>query len=673
MSFKLAISLALEQTYSNSSVFYAARNPTNLASRYSQKVMSLLKRSKKPSSFSKLGGKTRVKIEQVLVALLKLIHRHGQKKRLSDSDMTVLENNFNCSAQTAIPNCSVLDFYFRSIDGTCNNFFFPLRGAAGSPLVRLLPANYEDGISAPLGLQQLLDGRSFRPPWPSARYVSWKIVKNLPETTSLGITHMVMQWGQFIDHDLDISPLFEEETCDCSPNLMCIPIEVDPDDNVFGMKSSNNANCLTFSRSVPVCTTFSKKHVPRNQVNDLTSYLDASQIYGSSKEIADELRLFKGGLLKQGGRLESLKGNLPVLDTPRHTGIPFFVAGDSRVNEQVGLTIMHTVWLREHNRITRQLMAINPCWNDERLYQETRKIVGAMVQIITFKEFLPVLFGPYLSMYVSEYHGYNTFIDAAIPNSFSTAAFRFGHSLIRDRLDRLDRNYHRLSIGPLPLQRAFNNPSSYFESFGTDPILRGLITSQPNAVDEFMNTVLTSQLFLEEGDDLGMDLASLNIQRGRDHGLPTYRQLEKFCSRLHPQIKASFMQNDTEEILRTVYGEDGFRRGIDLWVGGLLEKRLPGAHLGPTFACILGITFSRLRDGDRFWYQNSYIFTLQRRLELQKTSLAKVVCTNADDISKIQHSVLLGGQPKLECSSIPSPNLERWKDSRCSNQNQYYG
>ena len=74
-------------------------------------------------------------------------------------------------------------------------------------------------------------------------------------------------------------------------------------------------------------------------------------------------------------------------------GAPFFVAGDVRANEHVAPTIMHTIWLREHNRIVRELAEINPCWDDERLYQEGRKIVEAIMQVITYKEFLPVLLG----------------------------------------------------------------------------------------------------------------------------------------------------------------------------------------------------------------------------------------------------------------------------------------
>ena len=667
LSLKLAIFLALEQNNYDYSVFHTVKTPSSHASKYSQHVIQLFHRFKKPSSKSRIGGVSRLQIERLLLLISQLVGRHIS---ISDKDMAILETNSECSSQTT-PTCSMLDLHYRTADGTCNNFFFPLNGAAGSPLARLLPANYEDGISAPVGQQQLLEGKSFRPTWPSARYVSSRVIQSMPVRNTTGTTHMVMQWGQFVDHDLDISPVFDQNECGCNPTLTCIPIEVSPSDPVFGKNSSNNASCLTFARSVPSCSSQASSHMPRNQVNDLTSYIDASNVYGSSKKLADELRLFKGGLLKQGGRLETLKGNLPIEETPGRNEVPFFVAGDVRVNEQVGLTIMHTIWMREHNRIARELMIINPCWNDERLYQETRKIIGAVQQVITFKEFLPILFGPHLRTYLSRYRGYNPFVDVTIPNSFSTAAYRFGHSLVRDRFDRLDRDYRRLDIGPLPLRQAFFNPISYFQSFGTDPILRGLAVIRSNAVDEFLNKVLTSQLFAEEGNDLGMDLASLNIQRGRDHGLPTYRQWEKICSKVYPRVRASFSHEDTRQILKETYGPQGFLRGIDLWVGGLAENTLPRAQLGPTFACIIGITFSRLRDGDRFWYQNPYVFTSWQRRELQKATLAKVVCTNGDDIPTIQRSVFEEG-PKVKCSSIREINLWKWIDRRCYAGHAYY-
>ena len=134
---------------------------------------------------------------------------------------------------------------------------------------------------------------------------------------------------------------------------------------------------------------------PRQQINEITSYLDASMVYGSDAGRATTLRT------PSGGQLKTSAGNLMPLNTfglPNGTGGPFdpaqfYVAGDVRVNEQVGLTAVHTLFLREHNRLADQIAAANPGWGDEQIYQRARKLVGAEVQVITYKEFLPASVG----------------------------------------------------------------------------------------------------------------------------------------------------------------------------------------------------------------------------------------------------------------------------------------
>lgn len=565
-------------------------------------------------------------------------------------------------------NCRNIPFFesIRTADGTCNNLEKPTQGSSFTGFQQLLPAHYEDGLMQLHGFRQskltdnmFRDG-PFTPPYPSARLISSTVVRDRMGNDSQ-LTHLVMQWGQFLDHDLDlvveISP--EEAQCNivnCTCTETCAPIRVPNDDEAFGEDEPRAGACLPFVRSVPVCET--DDFQARNPINELTHYIDGSMIYGSTPERASFLREFKGGKLKVGMNFPSVGGkpSLPEIsaippcfpEDPREATLPpperccpegrtsCFIAGDVRVNEQVSLTVMHTIWVREHNRIAAELAKINPQWDDERIYQESRKIVFAQVQQITFEEFLLALFGKtFFDTLIGPYPGYQPDRDASVPNSFATAAFRFGHSLIQDAFERVGPNYLPNDQGPLPLRDAFMNPQAYFDSQGTDPILRGWITQPARVIDEFLNSVLTTQLF-EREEGQGMDLASLNIQRGRDHGLPPYPAWKKFCQNRFksdlPEELFTFSNELTKIRFLQTYGA---LDTVDLWVGGLAEEPIPGGVIGPTFACIFAITFSDLRNGDRFWYEND-IFTPEQLDQIKQTSLARVLCDNGDRISTVQ-------------------------------------
>eukprot|EP01114_Cavostelium_apophysatum_P003725 TRINITY_DN13859_c0_g1_i1.p1 TRINITY_DN13859_c0_g1~~TRINITY_DN13859_c0_g1_i1.p1 ORF type:complete len:138 (+),score=26.04 TRINITY_DN13859_c0_g1_i1:443-856(+) len=121
---------------------------------------------------------------------------------------------------------------------------------------------------------------------------------------------------------------------------------------------------------------------PREQVNSATSFLDASTIYGSDLERCNMLRSFAGG------RMKTSEGNLP----PRGENGESFLVGDARGSENPGLTVLHVLFLREHNRVADELAMSHPDWSDEILFQEARKRVIAVVQVITTKEYMPSIF-----------------------------------------------------------------------------------------------------------------------------------------------------------------------------------------------------------------------------------------------------------------------------------------
>ena len=630
-----------------------------------------------------------------------LFHKPGSM--LKKEEIARMKTESGCTGRKK-PMCFTPTFQrFRTIDSTCNNLMNPLLGATDTPLVRLIPSQYEDGISSLRGGLQNRKGEFFKAgpfsqPNPSARLVSQTVIRNVNEDEAL--THIAMQWGQFLDHDTSLTPE-QEDKCnrrveECEFTNICEPIRVPDRDPIFGVGTDNNGQCMAFSRSMAACVDEDEPLVngifrPREQINVLTSFIDGSMVYGSDEELARKLRSFEGGLLREGENFPGNKPSLPRVseeenrreqregqepreeqeeeeeeeEPPRFVGCPnygklgCFLAGDFRVNEHLALTVMHTIWFREHNRIARELAVINPHWSDERLYQEARRIVGALIQKITYVDYLhPILGDDVYDMVLDKMSNYDPRINPGINNAFSTAAYRYGHTLIRSSFKRLGSNYLPIGAGPLDLLTAFFDPDQFKESFGTDPILRGLVTENSSRVDEFMNSVLTNHLF---GNNL--DLASLNIQRGRDHGLPPYITWQRYCHTVFPNLTLPSFDN-TLTLVRflEIYGS---LDTVDLWIGGLAEERLPGSLLGPTFACLFGITFANLRDGDRLFYTNPGVFESKQLEQIQQDTLSRVICDNSDNIHDIQENAFLTGKPRVPCSTLPRIDLSLWKEDLC--------
>lgn len=604
---------------------------------------------------------------------------------LSPAQLESIANLSGCLSHRHHVRCSEMCFHsrYRTIDGTCNNLEHSMWGASETSFYRLLQPEYENGFNTPIGWSQtgLYHGINK----PSARLVSTRIVSTDVITPDDDYSHMLMQWGQFLDHDLDLAPptissesFVDGEDCSqsCDYNAPCFPIEIPVDDpRIISQR------CMEFTRSSPICGSGSTSLLfdsvmPREQINVLTSYIDASQIYGSGKDEATHLRNLTDsqGRLRHGPFSEFGKPLLPFNeDWPidcrrdvRESNVGCFLAGDTRVNEQLGLTTMHTIWFREHNRIAQELHSLNPQWESEKLYQETRKIVGAQMQHITYQHWLPKVFGETGMEMLGTYTGYNPNVDSAISNAFATAALRFGHTLINPILQRLNASYQEIPQGHLPLSRAFFSPFRIMEEGGIDPLLRGLFTAPTKIrkADQLLNKELTEQLF-RQVHAVALDLAAINIQRGRDHALPSYNKWRRFCNLTAAQTFYDLRHEISSENLRRKLQElYSHPDNIDLWVGGISEELVPGARVGPTFLCILVDQFKRLRDGDRFYYENSGIFKPEQLIQIKQSSLAKVICDNGDNIQEVNADVFLIPQkqnpPHTRCEHLPKINLRFW-------------
>ncbi|MCB1041282.1 MAG: hypothetical protein KDA94_17360, partial [Acidimicrobiales bacterium] len=370
---------------------------------------------------------------------------------------------------------------------------------------------------------------------------------------------------------------------------------------------------------------------PRQHPNAVSHYLDGGIVYGTDELRANALRTFDGGKLIAwdspvgqllptnsldfffGGPLENDNGG--GADPTR-----LFVAGDVRAPENVGLASLHTLLLREHNRLADSIQQADPGLDDETIYQRARRLVTAIIQQITFQEYLPLLVGEDT---LEAYVGYDPDIDPETSKLFTAAAFRLGHSQMNDSLWRRDSDGNVSPEGDLSLRAAFFNSAPIIEN-GIDEILQGMMAQPAQQIDLQITDPLRNFLFGPPGSG-GLDLAALNIQRGRDLGLPDYNQA-RIDFGLAPVT--SFDDISSDELVRQrLRGNYASVNDIDVWVGMLAEDHVPGAMVGELTRAVIVSQFKRSRDGDRYWFENEQL-TDEELTFVRDTTIGSLISRN---------------------------------------------
>jgi peroxidase len=331
---------------------------------------------------------------------------------------------------------------YRSYDGSCNNLQNPGWGMPFSRYVRMVRPNYSDGKSAiPLAKN--------KKPLPNARLLSNKMFPD-KEVDDVDFTLINMQWAQLLSHDMS---RLAEFTHPGTIKARCCTESGKPID-----KSRAHPSCLPIipPKTEPnypesfQCINFARSQTDRDrkcagqraqveQLTQVTAFLDLSMVYGNSEAEAKTLRSFKGGRLLTESRLgeewlPNNKGpNTACDEIVNHTS---YLTGDGRANQNPQLTILQVILMREHNGVAGILAKLNPHWNDERLFQEARRINIAMYQHITYNEFLENLLGTKL---VTEsrrkFPRYDPKVNPSVANEHAGSAFRYFHSSIQGRLE----------------------------------------------------------------------------------------------------------------------------------------------------------------------------------------------------------------------------------------------
>ncbi|HTN78635.1 MAG TPA: peroxidase family protein [Acidimicrobiales bacterium] len=605
----------------------------------------------------------------------------------------------------------------RSLDGSANNQRHPSWGAAGQIYLREASTNYADGRSA------MVQG-------PNARYISNRIFNDSGQNvfSMRGATQWVWTWGQFLDHTFGLRQDGGESA----------PIPFDENDPLEAFQ--NDLGTIDFARSAAAPGTGTSSRNPRQQVNTVSSFIDAFAVYGGTDDRLEWLRdgPVNGNLDDNAATLMLPGGYLPTATARGNaaTAPPMELqgplqgnpsasieAGDRRANENIALTATHTLMAREHNRIV-GLLPRN--LSDQAKFEIARRVVGAEEQYITYNEFLPAV-----GVQLPAYRGYDPSVNPALSNEFATVGYRV-HSMIHGEFE-IEVSATRYTADQLaafesegieveheggnvvlvvPLDVAFGNPA-LVPQIGLGPILAALGGESQYANDEQMDNQLRSTLFelpapgsdptLCTGADAPpscfrgvTDLGALDVQRGRDHGMPTYNDLRRAYGLAPKTSFTSITGESTEsfprdplinqrdpindpnildvlqlfdrngnsiplgseaasddavrEVRRTTLaarlkGVFGSVNRLDAFTGMLSEKHLPGSELGELQNAIWTDQFTRLRDGDRFFYLNDPALRAIRQLFGidYRTTLAELIQRNSDATGLAANVFLLRG------------------------------
>uniref|UniRef100_UPI00398F1C9E dual oxidase 2-like isoform X2 n=1 Tax=Pristiophorus japonicus TaxID=55135 RepID=UPI00398F1C9E len=560
---------------------------------------------------------------------------------------------------------ALLPWEVQRYDGWYNNLAHHSRGTVGAPFVRLLPANYADGV-----LEALQE-----PELPNPRSISNKAMKGPSGIRcDRNRTALFVYFGFHV-----IDEILEVTGSGCPPEFL--NIRVPSGDAVFDPDNTGKVQ-LPFQRGRWTKSSGQSPNNPRVQINHVTAWIDGSSIYGSSRSWSDALRKFTDGLLAYGSNIMSPRQSAgmirlwkmadPATGEQGLEGLYDF--GNPRANESPFLKAESIIWFRYHNHLATQLKKQNPSWKDEDLFQNARKQVIATFQNILLYEWLPAFIGQNVSMY----GGYKKQVDPGISPEFQAAAIRIINSMVppgiymRNKacqfrnivLNGYNRTYPALRVCNNFWNRKnpnINDPEDI------DDLILGMASQIAEQEDHIVVTDLRDYMYGPLRFTRS-DIVAMDIQRGRDSGLPSYNQARQALD-LQPianwsNINTQLFDEKPELFnqLAELYNNDISK--LEMFVGGVLESAADSKRL---FTTIIRDQFERLRDGDRFWFENTKnrMFTVRELEIIRNTKYADVLlATTTAEPGDIQRDVFywMDGDPCPQPNQLNDGNMEPCKN-----------
>jgi hypothetical protein len=502
-----------------------------------------------------------------------------------------------------------------AIDGSNHNLSDPTANQAGTHQKRFLPDAYLDHLG---GDPSQFPGQDRPGERDISNHVFYQDAN--PVLNPLNNNNFLWQFGQFLDHDFGITV----EKVPAEPLDIVVP-----EDDPFFDPVARPFITIERQKHDP-STGIAPGPNPRLSINEQSGWIDASQVYGYGQTLPGPgpagptpgvLREFSGGrLLVEPGT--NLLPRIPTVFPSPPFPSTLFVCGDffPRCNETPGLTMIHTLFVREHNRKVAEYAAENPALTDEQLFQLGRRWVISLMQSITVNEFIPTLTG----LPVLPYTGHKPWVNGRLALEFEHSLYRLGHTLLPRMLQRHD-GVHALP--PLDLGASlFQAATLYQTSADLDTVVRGFIRQPHEKVDCVVADGVRNTLIIDEPGSPGtlFDLPAINLARGRELGLPSYNATRQGF--LLPPVVHWSDAFDAKAAARlsSIYANPS---QVDLFAGGICERRLlPWGHTGPLITAVLHKQIWDLRAADRFWYEN--ILSQKEIREVESYTLSDLIRNN---------------------------------------------
>lgn len=508
---------------------------------------------------------------------------------------------------------------YRSVEGYGNNTAQPEWGAVGELFHNFAGTDFSDSIGAPAGINRV-------PVRPLSVNHFWERYRTFDSNVQL--SSFVWTWGKFIDHDIHSIALNPQES---------LPIEIGFDDPFLSDLALREIP-IPMTRALAVEGTGTDKENPRKYSNTTTAWIDGSMVYGNSTERAAWLRTFEGGKMKtsegnflpfntkDGNFNSNIDPDAPSMINLRMDNDKVFVAGDQKANESIQLLTLHTLFVREHNRLCDSLLLVESSWSDEELYQKAKSLVTGIIQKITYEEWLPTI-----GVLMPEYSGYNPELQPQVLDIYAFAAGNIGHSLLNTNIPRMDHKGRTIPRGDIDYELGFYNPIEFVFSGDIDNTIRGMATQRLSRVDFYVPLELRN-FKLPGSEDSYIDNWAVAVNIGRERGLPGYNTIREALG----FRKADTFDKITEDkhvasFLERIYNGD--INDIDLWVGMMSERPLYGRAFGHMLSTVYQEQFRILRDSDRYFYKIDPTFNEGDLNFMNEVTLSEVILRNTEMIT----------------------------------------